>query len=78
VVVSGTKLVATLSLRVMKEGIGSLRFVVSPLPAANASAARKDLVDQAVLFFPNVDASDPSSTQGTIQVNGDIDGGFCP
>jgi len=78
VVVSGTQVIATLALRVMKEGSGSIRFVVSQVPGANASAIRKDLADQNVLFFPNVDAADPSSMQGTILVNGDIDKGFCP
>ena len=78
VVVSGTQVIATLALRVMKDGSGSLRFVVSPVPGSNASAVRKNLGDQNVLFFPNVDATDPSVRQGSILVAGDTDGGHCP
>jgi len=78
VVVSGTQVIATLSFRVMQDGAGSIRFVVSQVPGANASAARKDLADQSVLFFPNVDVTDPSSRQGSILVAGDTDGGHCP
>jgi hypothetical protein len=72
-VVSGTQKIASLTLRVMKEGTSSLRFVISSNPATSGSALRKDLVDhQAVLFFPNVDGDDPSIVAGGIVITGTL------
>lgn len=72
VVVSGTRKIASLTLRVMEEGAGTFRFVVSTNPGTTGSALRKDLVDQPVLFFPNVDGDDPSSLSGEILITGTL------
>jgi hypothetical protein len=42
--------IATLALRVMKEGTGDLRFLLTGAPR---SAVRRDTVEQAVGFFPS-------------------------
>jgi hypothetical protein len=52
VVVSGVRRIASLTLRVMKQGSGDFRFVVPSAPGGSGSAVRKDLVDQTVDFFP--------------------------
>ena len=70
VAVSGTRKLASLVLRVRKEGASPFRFVVSSSPGTTASAARKDLVDQPVLFFPNVDGDDPTVITGGIVIAG--------
>jgi len=72
VVVSGTRRIASLTLRVMKEGTSPFRFVVSANPNTTGSALRKDVVDQPVLFFPNVDGDDPSIVSGDIVVVGTL------
>jgi hypothetical protein len=73
VIVSGTKKIATVTLRVMREGTGDFRFVVSPsLGTPGVSALRKDLVDWPVLFFPNVDNNDPSIQNGAIAIVGKL------
>ncbi len=72
VVVSGTETIASLTLRVMKEGTSSLRFVVSSNPATSGSALRRDLVDQPVTFFPNVDGDDVSLVTGDIVITGTL------
>ena len=70
VVVSGTRKVASLVLRVKKEGASPFRFLVSSSPGTTGSAARKDLVDQPVLFFPSVDGDNLSVTTGGIVIAG--------
>jgi len=75
VVVSGTRKIASLTLRVMEEGTGSFRFVVSANPDTPESALRKDVLDEPdypVLFFPNVDSVDPSILSGDIVVAGTL------
>lgn len=62
--------IASLVLRVKKAGTSSFRFVVSSSSGTTSSAARKELVDQPVVFFPNVDGDDPSVTTGGIVIAG--------
>jgi hypothetical protein len=71
VLVSGTRTIANLTIRVMKEGIGDFRLVVSSSSAAG-SAVRKDLQDLDVVFFPSVDAESPFATNGAIVVTGSL------
>lgn len=70
VVVSGTQLLANVTLRVLRAGSSEIRFVVSSNPSDIASFARKDLTNLPVLFFPNVDAADPAIKTGSILVQG--------
>jgi hypothetical protein len=75
VVVSGTRKIASLTLRVMKEGTSSFRFVVSTNPGTTGSALRKDTQDIVVpkdTFFPNVDGDNPSTIDGDIVVTGTL------
>ena len=66
-----TPTIASLTLRVMEEGTGSFRFVVST-PGTTGSALRKDLVDQQpVTFFPSVNGDD-LSVSGEILITGTL------
>jgi hypothetical protein len=69
--VSGTRIIANLTIRVMKEGIGDFRLVVSS-SGAPGSAVRKDVQDLPVVFFPSVDAESPFATNGAIVVTGSL------
>jgi len=74
VIVSGPMRIATLTLRILKEGTGDFRFVVSSGPGTSGSAVRKNAVDldPPVLFYPNVDAGDPAVKNGAIVVTGTL------
>ncbi|HEV8334859.1 MAG TPA: hypothetical protein VGR67_00375 [Candidatus Polarisedimenticolia bacterium] len=71
VLVSTTRVIANVTIRVMKEGIGDFRLVVSS-SGAPGSAVRKDLADLPVVFFPSVDAESPFATDGAIAVTGNL------
>jgi hypothetical protein len=71
VLVSGTRTIANLTIRVMREGIGDFRLVVSS-SGAPGSAVRKDVQDLPVVFFPSVDAESPFATNGAIVVTGSL------
>lgn len=74
VIVSGSRKIATLTLRVMRAGTGDFRFVVPSGAGTSGSAVRKDAaeLDPPVLFFPSVDAGDPASKNGTIVITGTL------
>jgi hypothetical protein len=75
VAVDGAQRLATITLRVVKEGIGDLRLAISNGPPSPTSVLRRDNFElDTIVFFPGVDLTDPQNpvVTGNITISGSL------